>query len=413
MSGGPDAVVIGGGAIGTAAALELAERGASVTLLERGGDLGWGCSAGNAGLICPSHAAPLASPAALRDGLRWMGKADSPFYLRPRASVLPWLARFVSAATPSRAAASALVIRELSTMSLGLHADLAGRGLDTGLERRGVLNVYGTEPAFAAARREAEEATRFGLRPEVFEGGLARELEPALGGTPAGVVYYPDDAHCEPLGFVKAVGAAAADAGVRIRTRVEALGLRRRNGRIDAVVTTSGDVRAGLVVLAAGAWSPGLARGVGLPLPVEGGKGYHVDLEPGPGDPRIPLWFQETRVIATPLRGRLRLAGTLELAGLDLGVDPRRVNAVLRAGRAGVAGLADRAVVEVWRGLRPCSPDGLPIVGRSERLENLVLATGHGMMGLTLAPITARLVGEIVSGTPPSVPLEPLSPDRF
>ena len=107
------------------------------------------------------------------------------------------------------------------------------------------------------------------------------------------------------------------------------------------------------------------ARGVGLPLPVEGGKGYHVDLEPGPGDPRIPLWFQETRVIATPLRGRLRLAGTLELAGLDLGVDPRRVNAVLRAGRAGVAGLADRAVVEVWRGLRPCSPDGLPIVGRS------------------------------------------------
>ena len=118
MSGGPDAVVIGGGAIGTAAALELAERGASVTLLERGGDLAWGCSAGNAGLICPSHAAPLASPAALRDGLRWMGKADSPFYLRPRASVLPWLARFVFAATPSRAAASALVIRELSTMSL-------------------------------------------------------------------------------------------------------------------------------------------------------------------------------------------------------------------------------------------------------------------------------------------------------
>ena len=186
MSGGPDAVVIGGGAIGTAAALELAERGASVTLLERGGDLAWGCSAGNAGLICPSHAAPLASPAALRDGLRWMGKADSPFYLRPRASVLPWLARFVFAATPSRAAASALVIRELSTMSLALHADLAGRGLDTGLERRGVLNVYGTEPAFAAARREAEEATRFGLRPEVFEGRLARELEPALSGTPAG-----------------------------------------------------------------------------------------------------------------------------------------------------------------------------------------------------------------------------------
>jgi len=408
-----DVLVVGGGVVGAATALELAERGASVTLLERGGSLAWECSAGNAGLICPSHAAPLATPAALRDGLRWLAKADSPFYLRPRPGVLPWIARFTAAATPARAARSAILIRELSSASLALHRELAARGLDTGLEERGTLNVFGSEAAFEAAKREAAEAASHGIRSEIFEGSRARELEPALAGDPAGVVYYPGDAHCEPLGFVEAVGAAAEQAGVRIRTRTEALGLRRRNGRVESVVTTAGDLRAGTVVLAAGAWSPGLARSLGVPLPVEGGKGYHVDLASGPGDPRIPLWFQETRVIATPLRGRLRLAGTLELTGLDASVDSRRVNAVLAAGRQGVAGVAGRQVLEVWRGLRPCSPDGLPIVGRSERVENLILATGHGMMGLTLAPVTAKLVAGVVQGEPEPPELAALSPDRF
>lgn len=409
----PDVVVVGGGAIGACCALELARRGASVTLLERGPELAWGCSAGNAGLICPSHAAPLANPAALKEGLRWMWKPDSPFYLRPRPSVIPWIARFVAASRPERARASAPVIRELASASLTLHAELKAEGLETGLERRGSLNVYESPAAFAAAKREAAQAAREGLRPEVLDGAASHELEPALAVTPAGAVYYPGDAHCNPLDFVRAVGAAAAEAGATIRTRTEAIGLRRRDRRVDAVSTTAGDVVAGEVVVAAGAWTPLLARELGLFVPVEGGKGYHVDLEPGDGDPRVPIWFQESRVIATPLAGRVRLAGTLELAGLDLSIDRRRVEAILRAGRRGVRGLATRNVIEVWRGLRPCTPDGLPIVGRPAACDNLVLATGHAMMGLTLAPVTGRLVGEIVSGAEPSHDLAPLSPGRF
>lgn len=414
MARGPDVLVVGGGAIGTSVALELARRGADVVLLERGAELAWGCSAGNAGLICPSHAAPLATPEALRQGIRWLGKPDSPFFLRPRVGVLPWLARFAAACTPARARRSSLVVRELSTASLALHEQLAAAGLDTGLDRRGTLNVFGTESGFAAACREAAEAAGFGVESQILEGLAAvRELAPAVSGPLAGAVYYPGDAHCDPLGYVRAVGEAGAAAGVRIRTRVEVLGLRRRDGRIGAVTTTEGDMLAGEIVLAAGAWTPRLARDAGLSVPVEGGKGYHVDLEPAAGDPALPVWFQDSRVIATPLAGRLRLAGTLELAGLDLSVDRRRVGAVVRAGREGLGGLAGRRTIEIWRGLRPCSPDGLPIVGRPDGLENVVLATGHGMMGLTLAPVTARLVGEIVAAAEPSHDLTPLSPGRF
>jgi D-amino-acid dehydrogenase len=414
MARGPDVLVVGGGAIGASAALELARRGADVLLLERGAELAWGCSSGNAGLICPSHAAPLATPDALRQGIRWLGKPDSPFYLRPRPAVVPWLARFVAACTPERARRSSLVVRELSSASLALHEQLAAEGLETGLERRGTLNVYAGESSFAAARREASEAAAFGIDSQALEGLAAvRELAPSVTGPLAGAVYYPGDAHCDPLRYVHAVGEAAASAGVRIRTRVEVLGLTRRNGRVAAAATTEGDVEAGEIVLAAGAWTPRLARDAGLSVPVEGGKGYHVDLERSTGDPTLPVWFHESRVIATPLAGRLRLAGTLELAGLDLSVDRRRVAAVLRAGREGLAGLDGRRTIDVWRGLRPCSPDGLPIVGRPDGLENVVLATGHGMMGLTLAPVTARLVGEIVAAVEPSHDLAPLSPARF
>jgi D-amino-acid dehydrogenase len=382
-------------------------------VVERGAELAWGCSAGNAGLICPSHATPLANPGALREGLRWMWKPDSPFYLRPRPSVMPWIARFVAASTPDRVRAGASVIRGLTSASLVLHEGLAAEGLDTGLARRGTLNVYATEDSLAGARREAADSTSHGINAQVLTPAEIRELEPCVAGTPAGGVFYPGDAHCEPLRFVHAVGAAAVEAGAEVRTRTEVLGLRRRNGRVEGVATTSGELAADTVVLAAGAWTPGLARALGLYLPVEGGKGYHVDLEAGAGDPQVPVWFHDSRVIATPLAGRLRLAGTLELAGLDLSVDRRRVEAIRRAGNRGLIGMAERRSIEVWRGLRPCSPDGIPIVGASEAADGLVLATGHGMLGLTLAPITGRLVAEIVNGEQPSLDLAPLRPERF
>jgi D-amino-acid dehydrogenase len=404
-----EVVVVGGGAIGVCCALELARRGAEVTLLERGEELASGASSGNAGLLCPSHSAPIANPASVRNGLRWMLKPDSPFYLRPRPSVAPWLARFVKASTAARAAEGTRIIRELSVAGLELHARLADEGLSTGFERRGILNVYETEAGFARARAHADVV---GVPAEVLGREETRELEPALGERVAGGVYFPDEAHCDPLAFVYAVGRAAREAGATIETAVAVTGLRRSNGGL-AVDTHRGTIHAGTVVLAAGAWTSQLAAPLGVFCPQEGGKGYHLDLEPVPGDPKIPISLDEAHVIATPLPGRLRLSGTLELAGLDTSISRIRVDAIRRAAARVLAIDDERPELEVWAGLRPCTPDGLPVIGRPYGVKPLVLATGHARKGLSLSPITGRLVAELCAGEPPSLDLAPLSPDRF
>jgi D-amino-acid dehydrogenase len=314
-----------------------------------------------------------------------MWKRDSPFYLRPRPAVLPWLARFALASRHPEEGAAA--IRELSVASLELHARL-GDELGTSFERTGTLNVYETHEGLEA---EARAAARSGLPFEVFDAGGTRDLEPALIGPVAGSVRYPQEGRVDPKRFVEAVGAAAAAAGVDLRLGTE--------------IDSPDELDAETVLVAAGAWSKRLVQ-----LPLEGGKGYHVDYVPSEDAPRIPTWVQETWTIATPLPDRLRLSGTLELAGLDLSISEQRVAKIRTGGERWFRGLRSRRVLETWAGLRPCLPDGLPAIGR---LNGVAVATGHAMKGVSLAPITARLVAQLLSGEPPEHDLALFRPDRF
>jgi D-amino-acid dehydrogenase len=406
-----DVAVVGGGAVGVCIALELARRGAEVILLERGPELAWACSAGNAGIVGSSHVVPLADPAAVRDGIRWMTRPDSPFYVSPRPRILPWLLRFAAAATPAQVKRHRALLHELASRSAALHAGLEAAGLDAGYRRHGLLNVYRSERAFARAREDLVQISSNGASPGTDH--LPSELASALTSEIAGTILDPYEAHCDPRRFVDAVGVLAADAGVDIRTGVEVLGFQRRGLRIDSLWTTAGELVADEVVLAAGVWSAGLARHFGVRLPIEGGKGYHVDVESRPGDPELPIWLHESRVVMTPLEGRLRLAGTLELTGIDRAVDPRRVEAIVAAARRALPRFGSRPTLEVWRGLRPCTPDGLPVLGRAPNVENAMFATGHGMWGLQLAPVTGRLLASVVAGEQPEHDLYPLRPDRF
>jgi D-amino-acid dehydrogenase len=409
----PDVAVVGGGSIGLMVALELARRGLRPVVLERAGDVLSGCSGGSAGLLSPAHSTPLATPGAVREGLRHMLRRDSPFSMRPRPGLLLWLLRFMAAARASRVVAGTEVLRQLSFSSLELHQALAAGGLDTGLRSLGAINVYETEQAFASGRTEAQVLAAHEIKAQVLSPEEARSLEPALSDRVVGAVFYPDEAQCEPERFMLAATEAANAAGAVIRTRAEVFDVRVRAGRVTVLETTLGEVKPRDVVVANGAWAAQLSRRIGLSLPVEGGKGYHLDLEQARSDPTIPVYMQEARVIATPFDNRLRLAGTLQLTGLDMRVDRVRVAATLNAGVRTLRGIHLGRVTEVWRGIRPCTPDGLPVIGRSERIENVVFATGHAMKGLHLAPATGSLVADLVTGQTPAHDPGPFSPDRF
>jgi D-amino-acid dehydrogenase len=408
-------VVIGGGVIGVCSAHYLAERGCAVTLLEKA-DICAGASFGNAGLLVPSHSIPLAAPGVMAQALRWMLNRESPFYIRPRLDrdLIGWLWKFGAACTAENLDRALPILRQLSYASLALYEDLAGRvDFDFGYQRKGVLSVFRTAGAFRDAVNQARVLESAGIGARVLDAEAARRLEPALVPSIAGAVYFPDDAHLVPGDFVRGLALVAEKAGTHIHTGTEVLGFATRRRRITVVETTRGDIPCDHVVLAAGPWSRRLARGLGLRVPIEAAKGYAAIFRRPSGGPRIPLLLGEARAAVTPMGETLRVAGTLELAGLDLSIDRRRMHAVRRAAVGYLAGTENLPVVQLWSGLRPCSPDGLPVIGRPAALDNLVLATGHATIGVSLGPITGRLVAQLVTGETPEVDVAPLSPDRF
>jgi D-amino-acid dehydrogenase len=387
----PDVVIVGGGVVGACAAYELARAGASVTVLER--DVGWGqgCSWGNAGLLVPSHARPIAAPENLRSGLRWMVRRDSPFGMRPRPSLAPWLLRYARASTAARAEAGEALQRELAVESLRRFDELATQGIDGGYRRIGCLTVHASEDGADHAAEEAESETGRALGARVLSPAEARDLEPALTGYVRGAVLFPDEAQCDPIRLVADVAAAAERAGARLRSGVEVRHIAQEPGgvRVD-------DLRAGHAVIAAGIWSAALAASLGAGLPLVAGKGYAVDYAPGASSLRMPLYFHDDRVVANPMGARLRLTGGLVLGAAEQRGDPKRIGAIRRVAmeRLGV----DAEPTLTWSGLRACTPDGLPVVGRHPRADRVVLATGHGILGVTLGPLTGRLVAGLVSG---------------
>jgi len=263
------------------------------------------------------------------------------------------------------------------------------------------------------ARAELDALAELGGGGRELGNAELRALVPQLSPELRGGIYFPADAHLDPERLVQALARRAAANGAALWTRQEVLELELRGRRIERIVATRGELRAAEVVLAAGAWSPQLGAQLGLRLPVQAAKGYSVTVRRPADFGEHPVLLSEAKVALTPLGDALRFAGTLELAGLDLRVNARRVAAILRAVERFLPGLAAGPRIETWRGLRPLTPDDRPIIGRPRAFENLVVATGHGMSGISQAPMTAQLVAEICRGEAPGLPLGPFSPDRF
>lgn len=410
-----DVAVIGGGVIGVCSAYYLASRGLDVVLIEKG-EIASGCSSGNAGLIVPSHSLPLASPGALGDGLRWLFDPESPFYIKPRLNpdLFLWLGRFVFASRESVMLGALPVLRDLLFAGRALFDELAGTaGFYFGYEGDGSLWVCLSEQRLEHERKEVHILERFKIPVRVMNQREVHDLEPALLPQVAGGVFYPNDGHIDPGRFVTGLADKSRQLGAKIETKTEVIGFDTLKGRITTIHTTRGDLQAKKVVLAAGSWTPEVARALKLRIPIQAAKGYSITLKNPDPAPKLPLLFGEARVAVNPLGYALRLAGTLEMAGMDFSFNTRRLEAIRRSSAAYLPGLAEAKVMEIWRGLRPCTPDGLPVIGRSQEFSNLILATGHAMLGISLGPVTGKLVAQLACEEKTDIDLHPLRLRRF
>ncbi len=408
--------IVGGGVVGVACALELARRGASVVVLERD-RVGHGCSFGNAGWLTPSQAVPLANPHMLFKSFRWMLDPESPLYIQPRVdpTYLRWLARFLMASRRSTFERGAAALVTLCRASVDLWEALASRSARPfGFARHGLLAVFESPASRDAAPRAIEIVARAGVRVEAWTADEVREREPAIVGPQVGGAFFPDDAHCEPYAAVCALADEASAAGVRFVEGAEVFGADApAGGGRRRLVTTRGGVVADRIVLAAGSWSEPLGRLFNLRVPILGAKGYSLLLPRATPHPTRAVYLIERKIAVTPHADALRLAGTLELVRDDVSINRRRVDVILR-GAASLLHLGDAPVVrEVWRGLRPCAPDGMPLIGHARGRGDLWLATGHQMAGLKTAPGTGVLLAQLMSGETPSFDPGPFRADRY
>jgi D-amino-acid dehydrogenase len=411
-------VIAGAGVIGVCCAYFLARRGARVTVLERD-EIGKAASYGNAGSIAPGHT-PINKPGRIRQALKSLFDPLSPLYVAPRAdpALARWLWAFSRTCTEEHVEYSMRAMAPLGHASRQLFDELfQAEKLECFFRTEGYFEVYLTERGLASARKEAGIISRYGFHPEVMPGEALREREPAFVDGVVGGVFYSEAATINPHEFVLEMAKRAARHGAEFRTGTEVAAVRVADRKIRGVELRNGEIlEAGSVVLAGGAYTTPLLRKLGVRFPLQPAKGYHRDCESAEGRPallRRACVLGENMVFCTPMDGFVRFAGTLEFSGVNHDIRRPRLEQLTHAARRYLNTMDGAAVRREWCGLRPCLPDGLPAVGPLGSCAGLYVATGHAMLGLTLGPVTGKLIAECILDGSPSLDLSAFRPDRF
>ncbi|RLD27610.1 MAG: amino acid dehydrogenase [Bacteroidetes bacterium] len=408
-------IVIGGGIIGLCSAYYLQSEGHQVIVVDQS-NLDSGASYVNAGYLSPSHIIPLSAPGAMKKGLKWMFNSSSPLYIKPRLDLdfLKWALAFNKSCNAKHVAKSAPVIRDISVLSQDLYYDIKkSENFSCHYDKKGLFMLCQTETILEEEVKMAELAKNLGLEAKVVNAEEIKKLEPNVEINTIGGVYFNCDHHTTPNEFMTEMKAHLNEVGVKffINEKVEDIDV--QNGKISTIKTDKQKLQADEFVLAAGSWSSLLSKKLGLRLLLQAGKGYRIDTK-NTTEITIPAIMAESKAAVTPMNGFTRFAGTMEIAGINHDISKVRVEAIANAVTRYYPNivLSKEEKDNAACGLRPVSPDGLPYIGKSEKYNNLTIATGHAMMGWSMATATGKLVSEIISEQNPSLSLIPFHPDR-
>lgn len=408
--------IMGGGVIGLCAGHFLAKAGHSVVIIDRDPTHRLACSRKNAGMVVPSHFIPLAAPGAISQGLRWMLDRKSPFYLRPSLNpeLWRWCWQFFRSSNAQHVRRSATVLRDLSLTSRRLFEELSSE-LDFNFVRHGLLMLCQTEKGLKEEAEVVEQAHQLGIEAELCDTQRLATLDPNVTMSAIGGVWFPQDGHLDSEEFLTSLRQSILSHGGEF-TDGEVTTVQMSSSHVNQIVTNHGDkIEADEFVIAGGAWSPEIVQQLGLRLPMQAGKGYSFTLKQPRQLPKLCSLLKEGRVAVTPMGDDLRVAGTMEIGGNQLNIDPVRLQGIIRSFCAFFPQFepTDFESLEPWSGLRPCSPDGMPYIGRVQTVTNVIVATGHAMLGLSLGPVTGEIVTRIVHNDCDENQISQLSPHRF
>lgn len=409
--------IVGAGVIGLCSAYYLQKEGYEVTVIERG-DITDGCSFGNMGYISPSHFIPLASPGIIAEGIRHMLSSSSPFYIKPRLNwdLLQWGYHFwrnCNTATVKRNAPHLNNILHLSRYLINDMRDEIGDTFE--MEEIGCLMMCKQEKTLQHEFHLADDAEKFGLQVERLRRNEVQQLETDVEVDVAGAVLFKDDCHFDPGKMITALKKHLESNGVRFQLHTTVTGFEKQNNRVTAVLTDKGKTDADELIVATGSWLPVVMRMMGIRLLLQPGKGYSHTYDHVEKNLKYPAILVDGRCAITPWKQRLRIGGTMELSGINNRVLIKRMQGIYESARNFYPGLkidfppADK----IWNGLRPVTPDGLPYIGRVNNFENVIVAGGHAMLGISEGTGTGKLVSEITQHKTTSVDISAFKPQRY
>ncbi len=415
MNDNKSILIIGGGVIGASIAYYLTMNNCNVILVERG-NICSGSSYGNAGLVSYANPKPMAEPGVIKKVIGWMLDKESPFFIKPRLDweLLRWLLRFQASCSEKSVKHAINVTRAMKSVTMKLSEEFTTEE-KTNLywEKKGRILLYKNKGSLETGKKTLDSLKQYGIDGKIMDLDGVLEMDHNVDSSVVGGIFYPDYEHVLPEKYVKGLVLMAEKKGAKIHTETEVIDFKTSGKQIERVVTTRGDFIPDQVVLAAGCWSPMISKMLGFKLPIQPAKGYSVTWKAVESTSKIPISLVDEKIAISPMGEFLRFSSNLELVGYDSKINLRRVRAAQSRVEGYLNGIKDLDLVEVWRGFRPGTPDTLPIIERNDNYDNLILATGHDMLGMVNSLVTGKLVSEMINGEELSIDLSPFRLGRF